>query len=393
MEATLTLSAAQSLDVRVLRSIPTPVADSLQAQGCRNADDLLSNPKVLDAALAEHHAIAAQEKAIAMLNGCRREIKAAADAWASADSALSLLQQAQAVQPIPLPCAGLNQVLGNALRPGGAFLEVFGLPGSGKTQFCLQLCASGQISGFSPSQGFAEAVFVDTEGSFVPRRYLQVCRALLRESKFAGNAAEQPSQLESILRRLHVCRAYDATELYATIKHLGTFIKARGKVRVLVVDSLAFSFRHELTDDPAHRARVLADIAATLRSLGSEHNLVVVVTNHMTTKFNGPDSTGWLAPALGESWAHQPSTQLRLEKLLHVPGKNRATLTKSVEQASGTSCLFQVEEAGLRDVRSDAEHLGPPRAMPIQAMAEQDVRQGFRPGWAGPQSGHGYQSG
>ena len=34
------------------------------------------------------------------------------------------------------------------------------------------------------------------------------------------------AQLEAAMRRLHVCRAYDATELYCTVKQLGDFIKA-----------------------------------------------------------------------------------------------------------------------------------------------------------------------
>lgn len=34
------------------------------------------------------------------------------------------------------------------------------------------------------------------------------------------------AQLEAVMRRLHVCRAYDATELYCTVKQLGDFIKA-----------------------------------------------------------------------------------------------------------------------------------------------------------------------
>mmetsp|Transcript_12605 Transcript_12605/g.22263 ORF Transcript_12605/g.22263 Transcript_12605/m.22263 type:complete len:358 (+) Transcript_12605:53-1126(+) len=341
-------ATGQALDVRVLRSIPTPVADSLLAQGCRTAGDVLGHPQALKEALAQHHAAGPESKAKAMLNGCQQEASAA-DAWASADSALELLRQAQAVQPLVLPCGGLTSLLGNSMRPGGTFLEVYGLPGSGKTQFCLQLCAAAQIPilrGPVDASGDAEAVFVDTEGSFVPRRYLQVCRALLKERR----SPENPAHLEGVLRRLHVCRTYDATELYATLKNLKGFLKARPKVRVLVVDSIAFSFRHELMENMAQRARVLADIAATLRGYGADHNLVIVVTNHMTTRFEkGREDGGWLAPALGETWAHQPSTQLRLEKMPGNEGLSRATLTKSVEQAAGRSCLFRIEEAGLRD--------------------------------------------
>ncbi|CAE7690901.1 Rad51c, partial [Symbiodinium pilosum] len=342
---------AQAMDLRILQSIPTPVADALLSRGCKSAADVISRPESLTEALMQHH-IAGPERASNMLAACRREA-ASKDAWSSADSALSLLRKGHAVQPLRLPSAGLNGLLGNALQGGGSLLEVCGLPGSGKTQFCLQLCAAAQISQTMPGapDSLAEAIYVDTEGSFVPERYMQICEALLAETRPTLDAASAARLLEAGMRRLHVCRAYDATELYSTVKQLGSFIKGRPRVRALVVDSIAFSFRHELMDNTAQRARVLADLAATLRRCGAEHGLVVVVTNHMTTRFDRDDSSGWLAPALGETWAHQPSTQLRLEKTdnWQQPGVGRATLTKSVEQATGLSCLFRIERAGLRD--------------------------------------------
>ena len=39
--------ALQAMDVRILQSIPTPVADSLLARGRKNAADILSRPEAL----------------------------------------------------------------------------------------------------------------------------------------------------------------------------------------------------------------------------------------------------------------------------------------------------------------------------------------------------------
>lgn len=336
----------EALDVRVLRSVPTPVADSLLARGCRSAGDVLAKPEVLKDALSQLHVADAEQKAEATLEACRREVSSA---WASADSALDLLQKVQARPPITLPCEALNRLLGNALRPGGSLLELCGLAGTGKTQFCMQLCAAGQMP--LGAGHLAEAVYIDTEGSLHPRRYAQVCHGLLAERR-AGQV-----ELEAVLRGMHICRTYDAAELYATVKQLGAFLKAHPNVSTLVLDSIAFCFRHEFADNIPQRTRVLTDIAATLRRYGAEHNLVVVVVNHMTTRFDrgaNSDGTGWLAPALGDTWAHQPSAQLRLERAQ--PGSpmhqrlGRATLTKSVEQAAGRSCTFRITERGLRDV-------------------------------------------
>jgi len=351
-----------TLDVRILRSIPTPVADSLAARGCRTAGDVLRRPQALKDSLSQLHVRAVEQKSSAMLSACRQE---ATSAWGSADSALDLLQIAQARQPLRLPCAELGELLGGALRPGGGLLEVAGMPGSGKTQFCLQVCAAAQIGAAAELGGdgsFAEAVYLDTEGSFVPRRYAQVCQALLQER---GEAAAGQAAVEAVLRTLHVCRAYDAAELYATVKQLGGFLRARPRIRALVIDSIAFCFRHEFTDNTPQRTRLLTDIAATLRNYGAEHGLTVVVTNHMTTKFDrtvmGEEEKGWLAPALGETWAHQPNTQLRLERLPQGPSAQsmgRATLTKSVEQATGRSCLYRIAGEGIRDAEVQSAVMG-----------------------------------
>eukprot|EP00747_Dinoflagellata_sp_TGD_P163756 gnl/TRDRNA2_/TRDRNA2_182776_c0_seq1.p1 gnl/TRDRNA2_/TRDRNA2_182776_c0~~gnl/TRDRNA2_/TRDRNA2_182776_c0_seq1.p1 ORF type:complete len:362 (-),score=61.33 gnl/TRDRNA2_/TRDRNA2_182776_c0_seq1:87-1172(-) len=353
----------EALDVRVLRSVPTPMADGLVARGCRTAGDVLAKPEALQDVMHQLHVANVDQKATAMLGACRKE---ASDAWGSADSAFDLLRQAEAAPPIGLPCS-LGPLLGSALRPGGAILEVCGLPGTGKTQFCLQLCAAAQLEPFFvPSvasrinrgaAAVAEAVYIDTEGSFVAARYAQVCRALISEHMPAACGPEAcHSALETALRGMHVCRTYDAAELYATVKHLKAFLKLHPNVRTLILDSVAFCFRHEFMDDVAQRARVLTDIAATLRRYGAEHGLVVVVVNHMTTRFDrnaGENDLGWIAPALGETWAHQPSTQLRLERTQLGPSPlqpvGRATLTKSVDQAAGATRLFRITESGIRD--------------------------------------------
>ncbi|CAE7374708.1 unnamed protein product [Symbiodinium natans] len=128
----------QAMDVRILQSIPTPVADSLLSRGRKTAADVLSRPEALTEVLAQHHVADPELRTSSMLAACRQEA-AAKDAWHSADSALSLLQKGKATQPLRLPCAGLNGLLGSALQGGGTLLEVCGLPGSGKTQFCLPL--------------------------------------------------------------------------------------------------------------------------------------------------------------------------------------------------------------------------------------------------------------
>ena len=64
---------------------------------------------------------------------------------------------------------------------------------------------------------------MDTEGSFVATRYAQIVQAILPHS----NLGTTPQVMETVLRRLHVCRTYDATELYATVKQLDRYLRSR----------------------------------------------------------------------------------------------------------------------------------------------------------------------
>ncbi|CAK0910066.1 unnamed protein product [Prorocentrum cordatum] len=161
------------------------------------------------------------------------------------------------------------------------------------------------------------------------------------------------------LRGMHVCRAYDAEELHSTVRELGPFLGARPGVRALVVDphSIAFCFRGDLVPNLPQRARVL-DFAALLKRYSTEYGLVVVVTNHMTTRFHRGSDSGWLAPALGETWGHQPNTQLQLERVCQSAMASSplgvATITKSAELAAGRRCHYCISAAGIRDAEPQA---------------------------------------
>lgn len=342
--------------MRIMSAIPSPIADVLCAQGFKTAGAVLARPEVIPGAFRALGVTQPGERPSQILEGCEREAKGA---WGTSTSALDLLKISHARPPIQLPCNGLNRILGQALQPAGGIIELCGLPGTGKTQLCMQMCAASQFAGAEGSTITEpyEAVYIDAEGSFVPSRYAEVLQGQLQHLSSAKTSqlAQPEVLLEAAMQRLHVCRTYDATEMYASLKHLATFLRKHPRVKAIVVDSLAFFFRHEFADDMAKRARILTDIGMTLRSYGSEFNMLIIVTNHMTTKFDknlGDASEGWLAPALGDTWAHQPNTQLRVERIpasgtSQVAG--RATLTKSAVQAVGQSCSYAITDRGVQD--------------------------------------------
>ena len=85
----------------------------------------------------------------------------------------------------------------------------------------------------------------------------------------------------SLLRKIHVYRAFDMTEQLATIKHLPAFLREHPAVHLVIIDSVAYHFRRGFPD-MAVRARMLTGLAQELLQLASEFHLAVVVTNQVS---------------------------------------------------------------------------------------------------------------
>lgn len=192
--------------------------------------------------------------------------------------------------------------------PAGQVTELAGMSGTGKTQFCLQLC-----SNLPPGDS---AIYIDTDGSFSAHRLLQVL------AQPPGSTL--PRGQEELEHRLANVEVYRATTMLDLLKLLnGTVPSAcshRPRLRLLVLDSIGFLFRQAGSGGigsmgMAERARILSGISQTLKRLATKYNLFVVVTNQMTTRLEKQldgESKMVLVPALGEAWTHAAHSRLIL---------------------------------------------------------------------------------
>ncbi|XP_057572249.1 DNA repair protein RAD51 homolog 3 isoform X2 [Hippopotamus amphibius kiboko] len=236
-------------------------------------------------------------------------------------TALELLEQEHTQSFIITFCSALDNILGGGI-PLTKTTEICGAPGVGKTQLCMQLAVDVQIPEcFGGVEG--EAVFLDTEGSFMVDRVVDL-----------ANACIQHLQL--------IAGTHMGEELLAQVYLLPDFLSEHSKVRLVIVDGIAFPFRHDL-DDLSLRTRLLNGLAQQMISLANNHRLAVILTNQMTTKIDRNQAL--LVPALGESWGHAATIRL----ILHWDQKQRlATLYKSPSQKEST-VLFQITPQGFRD--------------------------------------------
>ncbi|XP_048679516.1 DNA repair protein RAD51 homolog 3 isoform X4 [Lepidochelys kempii] len=308
-----------------------PLAPGLRAKligaGFQTAQELL---EIGPCELSKEIGIS-KEEALETLQIVRRECHSNATKTAGEPeavgkcTALELLEQEQSQGFIITFCSALDDILGGGVQLT-KITEICGAPGVGKTQLCMQLAVDVQIPEcFGGLAG--EAVFIDTEGSFMVERVVDIATACVQHCQLIAETHQEEDfqksletfSLESILSHIYYFRCHDYTELLAQVYLLPDFL--------------------------------------------SEHSKVVL-TNQMTTRIG--QSQSMLVPALGESWGHAATIRL----IFHWENKQRlATLYKSPSQKEST-VPFHITPYGFRDVHP------PP---PSQTPAEVEINPRKRP--------------
>uniref|UniRef100_A0A673MH15 DNA repair protein RAD51 homolog 3 n=1 Tax=Sinocyclocheilus rhinocerous TaxID=307959 RepID=A0A673MH15_9TELE len=252
-------------------------------------------------------------------------------------TALDLLHQEQALGSIVTFCSALDDALGGGV-PVGKTTEICGSPGVGKTQLCMQLAVDVQIPVCFGGLG-GKALYIDTEGSFLVQRVADMAEAAVQHCTLL---AEDTGLIQ----------LYPFEFIYETqnkilsniflVYLLPDFLSEHPEVRLVVIDSIAFPFRHDF-EDLSQRTRLLNGLAQQLIQLATQHSVAVVLTNQMTTRVSNGQSK--LVPALGESWGHAATQRL----ILHWEGLRRlASLYKSPSQMEAT-IQYQITVQGFRD--------------------------------------------
>ena len=282
-------------------------------------------------------------------------------ALAGARSAAELLEEERTRVDVVTCCEALDDVLGGGVS-SGEITEFCGCPGIGKTQMATQLCVSAQIPRAFGGVG-GEAVYIDTEGSFMAERARDVAEASVRhmrevlksysrgaegEERDEDRVKEMEASLEDftterVLRGIYLFRCHEVTELLAVLETLGEFIAERPKIRLVVIDSVAFHFRQDF-QDMALRTTILSKMTNRLMSIATSQQVAVVTVNQVTVK---PQARGpaRLVPALGESYAHACTTRV----ILSWENDERvAFITKSPRLAQAKA-RFVVTNDGIRD--------------------------------------------
>ena len=174
---------------------------------------------------------------------------------------------------------------------------------------CLQLLANVQLPGVIGGLD-GTAILLDSEGGFSFKRLEEICQATaISGARACGSKWTKRNLLDGILYR----RIETIEELNKCLDELARqILPNEPNVRLLVVDSIAYLFRYPISENEPNTKSMLHSIAQKLNYLAYTWNLVVIVTNQMTTKLAQQGDGEEIIPALGEAWSHACSTNLRL---------------------------------------------------------------------------------
>ncbi|KAM1975071.1 hypothetical protein ACFX15_039896 [Malus domestica] len=272
-----------------------------------------------------------------------------------AQTAWELLHEEQSFPRIITSSSDLDNILGGGINCKEV-TEIGGLPGIGKTQMGIQLAVNVQIPVDLGGLG-GKAVYVDTEGSFMVERALQIAKASIVEMsnytellKKKNRVCQVDIQPTDILDNIFYFRICTYTEQIALINYLDKFILEHKDVKIVIVDSVTFHFRQDF-EDLALRTRLLGGMALKLMNLAKKYNLAVVIFNQATTKY--VEGSFQLSLALGDSWSHCCTNRV----ILHWNGDERNAYLDKSPSLRSASAPFSVTSEGIRNSASNHKRI------------------------------------
>ena len=221
------------------------------------------------------------------------------------------------IKKISSGCRCLDGVLGGGFE-AGTVTQIFGEPGSGKTNICLQLAVECVKSG-------KKVIFIDTEG-FSIERFRQI----------AGKDADR------ISKNIIIYEPENFAAQFAAIKEIEKLIKEN--VALILFDSATFFYRYELDgENEIELKRDLARQVSSLLNIARKHEVAVVITNQIYTDIDHDA----IRPLGGSMIEHISKVTVQLDKT--ADGRRRATLRKHRSMPEGASCEFLLTGDGVRD--------------------------------------------
>lgn len=251
--------------------------------------------------------------------------------------------------------ARLDGILEGGFLAGRVY-ELYGQPGTGKTQFALTLVSQCIIRS-SSGQKQSNVVYFDTKNDFFVQRLLEITE----EANYAHATKDT-------LDKVRVRKAFALSDLMDGLRFLlGKLENLSGRldpfwfrVRLIVIDNVASLVLPDLGEEERLRpvSAKVAEVVQMLHKLASEQNMTVLVVNNSTSKRGNASGQ---VPSLGKIFSHTADVRINVRKEgLDNSSSNRRTVKVDKNphcrldepEKMGSSCEIEISKSGWKDARS-----------------------------------------
>uniref|UniRef100_A0A2C9KX82 RecA family profile 1 domain-containing protein n=1 Tax=Biomphalaria glabrata TaxID=6526 RepID=A0A2C9KX82_BIOGL len=162
----------------------------------------------------------------------------------------------------------------------------------------------------------------------------------------SGKTKLSDDLIRSKLQKVKYTQVFDIYDLFAALDAIMTDLNQQTPVKypdlkLLIVDSLASLIYPIMGGNISFCQGLICQLGLKLKQLATHYSLAVLVTNYLTSSFNG----GKKKPALGKAWSHVPHMRVILQKPVGGLGPSReAVLVKSNRQQTPKSALFSLDK-------------------------------------------------
>ena len=211
-------------------------------------------------------------------------------------------------------------VLGGGL-PEGVLTQLYGPPGSGKTNLCLIATCAAAAEG--------KVIYIDPEGGFSVERLRQI----------AGE------NFNKVLENILMIEPTSFDEQKVAIKKLEDIVP-QSKARLVVVDGIAMLYRIEEDKDIRELGRMMAQLLRVAR----KYNVPVLMTNQIYTDIETHKNVP-IGGIINEYWS-----KIIVEMEINEDGTRYALLKKHLSQPEGLKVEYKIVSEGLASVKDTIKY-------------------------------------
>lgn len=172
------------------------------------------------------------------------------------------------IEKISTGTRALDRLFGGGLETG-ASTEIYGEFACGKTQFSHTMTVRVQLPKEKGGLG-AKAIYLDTEGTFEPKRIVSIARALDMDENEA-------------LENITVVNVHNSADQYFILQEIEKLLVKEPEYKLLVIDSATGLFRQDYSGRAmlSERQKYLGEFLTQASNMASFHKIAVIWTNQV----------------------------------------------------------------------------------------------------------------